>query len=226
VDASAPAETPAGPAPAAGAPAPPPYATRARNTAPLFHALPERPAKNHRQHSAARTNSADRAGQVAFARLAPSPVTPALPDPPAIVHASAVSALPKVIAARLGPAGAERIVAFVKPAPSSSLRGAFRKVLGGKGNQDFVPASPVDHPMPSVDAKAPVPEGDGAKSLEMEAKIDRQGNVVHVKVVGSHDPLSVACASALYRWRFDPARQNGEPVDSEMLVRFEFSFTR
>ena len=79
--------------------------------------------------------------------------------------------------------------------------------------------------MPALEASGPMPESDSARSLEMVAKVDRTGKVVHVKVRKPEDPLSVACATALYRWKFDPARQNGAPVDSEMLVRFEFTIS-
>jgi protein TonB len=94
-------------------------------------------------------------------------------------------------------------------------------MLGGKGRRNFVPANPVENPLPAV-AGRPA-QAKTASAVEMEARIDRRGNVVSVKVLNGDNRLASASAKTLYRWRFSPARQDGEPVDSEMLVRFEFA---
>jgi hypothetical protein len=94
-------------------------------------------------------------------------------------------------------------------------------VLGGKSREGFVPANPLENPLPAISAR-PLDARKPA-SVEMAAKIDRRGNVVSVKIVDGDNRLAGLSSKTLYRWRFNPARQNGEPVDSEMLVRFEFA---
>jgi TonB family protein len=113
------------------------------------------------------------------------------------------------------------VVAYFKPAQPSSIRQAFQKVFTGHSAGDgFVAASPVEQPLPSLPPDA-VPLEEGA-SVEMQAKVDRLGNVVNVKVVEGNRQLADASADALFRWRFDPARRNGAPVESAMRIRFEF----
>jgi len=77
----------------------------------------------------------------------------------------------------------------------------------------------VDHPLPAL-PREEIPEGDS--SVELLARIDRSGAVAHVKFADGNSDLTEPSASALSQWRFEPARQNGAPVDSDLLVRFEF----
>jgi protein TonB len=115
------------------------------------------------------------------------------------------------------------VVAFIKPVDRN--RQGIRRIpllrsLAGSGDgEDFVPANPLSHPLP------PVPDGeiaDGENSVELTARIDRGGSVARVKYSDGNHRLSKVSANALSHWRFEPARQNGEPVESEMVVRFEF----
>jgi outer membrane biosynthesis protein TonB len=113
------------------------------------------------------------------------------------------------------------VVAYFKPAPLSPIRGAFQKVFTGHAAGDgFVPASPVESPLPSPPASA-VPL-DEETNIEILAKVDRLGNVVNVKVVDGNRQLARLSTDALLRWRFDPARRNGAPVESAMRIRLEF----
>jgi outer membrane biosynthesis protein TonB len=140
-----------------------------------------------------------------------------LPEPPQIKENSAVLQFPKLAIAGAAPKPARpapKVVAFIKPAQ----RGLLHRVFGGQKDH-FVPANPLEHPMPP--AKTLGTAGD--ETIELEAKIDRNGNVVHVKTIEGSDELARASANTVYHWRFEPARQNGSPVDSDMLVRFEFS---
>jgi hypothetical protein len=115
----------------------------------------------------------------------------------------------------------DKVIAYLKPAPPSSIRVAFQKVFTGHGAGDgFVPASLLESPLPSPPTNA-VPLEKGT-DIEMLAKVDRLGNVVNVKVVEGNRQLADLSADALLRWRFDPARRNGTPVESAMRVRFEF----
>ncbi len=148
-----------------------------------------------------------------------------LPEPPEVAANASVPSVPPLPAMLLRTPGlsSESVVAYLKPA-HSGIRGALRKVpllraLGGK-SETFVPASPLEHPLPAVEK---VSRRAGKNSVEFEARIDRAGRVVAVKSLQGNSQLVGVSADALHRWRFEPARQNGEPVESEMLVRFEFS---
>jgi protein TonB len=138
-----------------------------------------------------------------------------LPDAPLV--ASVPHQLPAVpaILRHTAPAPA-RVVAYIKPASSFMRKVPILRAFSGR-KEDYVPASPLDHPLPATSR---------AGAVELSAKIDRQGMVVSVKVLQGDHQLAGASADALHHWKFEPARQNGSPVESEMLVRFEFSTIR
>ena len=81
-----------------------------------------------------------------------------------------------------------------------------------------MPASPLEHPLPAV-PRDDIPDN---SSVELVARVDRTGAVAHVKFAEGNHQLTSASSRALSQWRFQPARQNGAPVDSDLLVRFEF----
>jgi hypothetical protein len=140
-----------------------------------------------------------------------------VPDPPQIAEGRPLDQVPKLlipVATPIHPG--PRVVAYVKPAPPSFIR----RVLG-TSSDGFTPANPLDHPLPPIAPTAP----SRYQAVELAAKIDRNGKVVRVKTLEGSGELARISASTLSQWRFQPARQNGEPVDSEMLVRFELSNT-
>jgi hypothetical protein len=153
----------------------------------------------------------------------PAPEVPALPDPPPVTPPHPAPSLPRIVASPPAAAGhpPARVVAFIKPEPASSVRLAIQKVVTGhRPDEDFIAANPVEHPLPSPPRdEVPLEQGN---TIEMVAKVDRHGNVVYVKVVDGNRQLADSSANALLRWRFDPARHNGSPVDSAMRIRFEF----
>ncbi len=145
---------------------------------------------------------------------------PSLPDPPAVA-VNVVPQIPKIATPAAGPQSrpGKRVVAYIKPSQSLLRRLPVLRALS-KSSETFVPANPLEHPLPGGTGSADA-DSDGA--VELAAKIDRSGKVINVKTLQGSNDLARASASVLYRWRFEPARQNGEPVDSEMLVRFEFT---
>jgi hypothetical protein len=147
---------------------------------------------------------------------------PTVPDPPAVA-ANVMPQLPKIVPPPAGPQAhpSKRVVAYIKPSQSLLRRLPVLRAFT-KGSETFVPANPLEHPLPGATVAAD-PDGDSA--VELSARIDRNGKVINVKTLQGSNALARASASALYRWKFEPARQNGEPVDSEMLVRFEFGDT-
>jgi len=155
---------------------------------------------------------------------APVRATPMLPEPPPIQPAGPAVSFLRIVASPPATAALaqDRVIAYLTPESPSPIKGAFQKVFTGHGTGDgFVPASPVESPLPSPPANA-VPSEQAATNIKMLAKVDRLGNVVNVKVVEGNRQLAGLSADALLRWRFDPARRNGTPVESAMRIRFEF----
>jgi|SRR5579871_23396 len=157
---------------------------------------------------------------------APAREVPALPDPPLVAPAHQVASLPHVVAATSGTTAhtPPKVVAYIKPEPASGVRSAIQKVFAGRtAGDDIVAANPLEHPLP------PMPRDlrrlEQGSTIEMLAKVDRHGNVVYVKVVEGNRELADTSANTLLRWHFDPARRNGNPVDSAMRIRFEFRGT-
>ncbi len=175
---------------------------------------------NYRERSAARAASTPPRIWHA-SRTTPEAPPPALPEPPTITEKASLPQFPKLPVSASASPQPTRVVAYIKPAPQSSLKQVLRALrLSGGKTEAFTPANPLEHPMPA--AAKPL-AADADKTVELAAKIDATGNVVNVKVLQGSTQLADTSANALYRWRFEPARQNGAPVDSEMLVRFEFS---
>jgi len=110
----------------------------------------------------------------------------------------------------------DQVIAYIKPAPPSFVRRALDRFAG----RGFVDARPLDHPLPEVPRGEP-PDGAQA-TVELRAKIGPGGRVVGLKPVSGDARLARASENALAHWTFEPARANGEPVESEMVVRFVF----
>jgi hypothetical protein len=145
--------------------------------------------------------------------------TPVLPEPPLIVPDVAAPSVPHIVSSQPGVArrSPERVVAYYNAdPPPASIRHTIQKVFTGhSASAGFVAANPVEAPLPSPPVSAePLEEGG---TIEMLAKVDRLGNVVDVKVVDGNRQLAGLSTDALFRWRFDPARRNGAPIDSAML---------
>jgi TonB family protein len=65
-----------------------------------------------------------------------------------------------------------------------------------------------------------------AKNLQavivLDVVVDRDGSVVDIRPLNGPDVLAQAAMDALHWWRFDPYRQNGQPVVVETTVAVEF----
>jgi hypothetical protein len=90
---------------------------------------------------------------------------------------------------------------------------------------NYVAASSVRKVQPAIpaDLRAAV---QGLVSVEVKVGIDRAGKVVQATPFGvataAQKLLAPEAARAALLWQFDPARQNGTPVYSEAVLRFEF----
>jgi outer membrane biosynthesis protein TonB len=66
--------------------------------------------------------------------------------------------------------------------------------------------------------------------VEVKVSIDAKGRVVAATPVGISNSiqrlLAPSAAQAAMLWRFTPASRNGQPIESEMVLRFEFDRRR
>jgi hypothetical protein len=141
------------------------------------------------------------------------------PPPIASIHRSIVAASlpPSLPAATPGldpalPAAAPTVVVSPDPAP---MRVTASEPVA------FEPAVPVVRPLPKwmpPDAHAALRKYSGTIAVEVDAR----GRVVGVAskriIHPAYDPVLLAAA---YQWVFRPARQNGRPVKSEVMVEVE-----
>lgn len=85
-----------------------------------------------------------------------------------------------------------------------------------------VPVKKVDPPYPGPARQARL-EG----SVVLYGVIRADGRVESVRVVRSvHELLDQSAVAAFQRWRFQPGRKNGAPVDLEVVVEIPFRLTR
>lgn len=67
----------------------------------------------------------------------------------------------------------------------------------------------------------------GNVSVEVKVAIDSDGKVTRAALRDARSPaqklLAPHATQAALLWRFEPARRNGQPIDSEAILRFEFA---
>jgi len=59
-------------------------------------------------------------------------------------------------------------------------------------------------------------------AVQIEATIDKEGNVVHPKVLSGHKLLAAAALEAVRQWRYKPYYLNGEPVEIQTQITINF----
>jgi hypothetical protein len=64
-------------------------------------------------------------------------------------------------------------------------------------------------------------------SIEVKVSIDSEGKVMAATPANtsgsSQKLLSPSAVQAAMLWRFEPARRNGQPVDSQTILKFDFA---
>jgi hypothetical protein len=115
-----------------------------------------------------------------------------------------------------------------EPVQSNALRKVVNRIPGLRRLQkrqyrnveDFRAAAPVRTAAPAI------PAGVAREGAEVGLKIliDKAGDVQRAEVVskGSEGSLEDLALSSVQSWKFAPARLAEEPVESEMIVRFDF----
>ena len=109
----------------------------------------------------------------------------------------------------------------------------------------FAPANADSLPSPEMKPEGPVKIGGNVKEPKLissvlpqyplaarssgqqgdvvvETTIDKSGSVVRMHVVSGPTSLRSAATDALRRWRYEPSRLDGEPVEVQMLVTIKF----
>jgi TonB family protein len=94
--------------------------------------------------------------------------------------------------------------------------------------QPPAPAQPAVRRTPPIPVSQPVPnvsrvERAGVVSLVLT--VDRSGRVSEVRVVEGLPGVTPAVVSAVQRWRFNPATENGSPVEGQFPVEITFNRT-
>lgn len=60
-------------------------------------------------------------------------------------------------------------------------------------------------------------------TVQLAARIDRQGKVAHLRLISGHPFLVEAAIDAVKQWRYRPLRSCGEPV--EVVTQIDVPFT-
>jgi protein TonB len=100
------------------------------------------------------------------------------------------------------------------PSPEMRPEGAVK--IGGNVKEPKLISSVM--PQYPLAARASGQQGD----VVVETTIDKSGSVVRMHVVSGPTSLRSAAMEALRRWKYDPSRLDGEPVEVQMLVTIKF----
>jgi TonB family protein len=118
---------------------------------------------------------------------------------------------------------------LLTPAPPSTFRSAvdkvplLRRLQRGryKAGEDFVPARPISAAPPEVPTTL-----DNQSTAVVVAEIGESGEVRKAQRRKGDETLGAIAAEAVRNWRFEPATLAGEPVSSEVIVRFTVNSAR
>jgi protein TonB len=59
-------------------------------------------------------------------------------------------------------------------------------------------------------------------SVQLQATINKEGNISNLKTISGDAILARAAAEAVKQWRYKPYYLNGEPVDIETQITVNF----
>jgi periplasmic protein TonB len=100
------------------------------------------------------------------------------------------------------------------PAPAIRPDGPIK--VGGQVKEPRLLASTL--PIYPALAKQSNTQGD----VVIKATVDKNGRVAHMVVVSGPIALRQAATEALGRWKYEPSKLNGQPVDVQMLITIKF----
>jgi hypothetical protein len=147
----------------------------------------------------------------------PAPL-PAIDAPPALAAALPATPVPaprpRNITVTYEPAPPSRLARFMGRIPI--VRGLQETTPAGK---DYVPAAPLRVTKPVVPPGLSLEEP--GEAVQLKILIDEAGWVMRTEPL-TNASLASRFAAGSAEWRFKPARLNGKPVASEMLMQFKF----
>jgi protein TonB len=62
--------------------------------------------------------------------------------------------------------------------------------------------------------------------VQLQAIVTSKGTVDKVRAVSGHPLLVQAATDAVKRWRYEPFKADGEPVDKEISITLNFKIPR
>jgi TonB family protein len=157
--------------------------------------------------------------------VAPQPAD--VPAPPALSAAEPADVLPRTPPARRAAA----VAVSLEPVPPNAMRRFVQKIPGlralqkrrYKAGDEFAPARPLRNGVGAV------PDAVAASlrrevPIHLRLRVDERGRVSEIEIVetSGQAELTDIAASSAERWRFEPARLNQKPVESELIARFRF----
>jgi TonB family protein len=167
---------------------------------------------------------------VAMATGLPKPPLPGATQGPAAAAPADESQRPKRIPEK---PPAKKIRSIRKTPTKPSRRHPSLVAQNSTGSADratrYEAAVPIRKVRPSVpeELRSRLPD---LTSVVIRVEIDAKGNVVGAtpeeSLTGTQKQLAQQAMEAARQWRFRPARRNGEPVESQSLLRFDFERDR
>lgn len=154
---------------------------------------------------------------------APKPVPPKAPPkrvrtpPPVLAAAPSVPLAPTVFAV---PPQPEPVVAAPAPVATPAPVAAAAPIVDARFDADY-----LQNPPPVYPATSRRQHEEGRVVLRVRVSRDGRPLSVEVRQSSGFSRLDEAAKSAVERWRFVPASQGGEPVESSVLVPLNFTLS-
>ena len=100
--------------------------------------------------------------------------------------------------------------------PAPEIRSEGPVTVGGQVKEPKLLASTL--PIYPALAKQSNTQGD----VVIKATIDKNGRVAHMNVVSGPTALRQAAIDALGRWKYEPSKLNGQPIEAQIFVTIKF----
>jgi general secretion pathway protein A len=142
--------------------------------------------------------------------------TPAQELPPQVTGSISPQASANRFLPALSSPAAPAPSSAVKPAPSSPAKSEAPKPASGRAVQAIRRAYVL--PVYPHAARVQNVQGD----VTILAEIDERGKVGKMKVISGPVLLQDAALEALSKWKYEPAKLDGQPMPSELLVTIQF----
>ena len=106
------------------------------------------------------------------------------------------------------------------PPPPPTTNRKSNGVLADRTDNRGIQAAPIKTVLPTYPDMAKKVRASGA--VEVEVIVDEGGKVISAKALTGHMTLRGAAVDAALRWRFNPTKVDGVPVQAVGTIRFDF----